>query len=169
MFGSKRAIMKEIKIETKVFEYESADELELEDRKLLQEARKAAANAYAPYSEFKVGAALLLTNGEIVKGCNQENASYPNGLCGERVAMYAAGANFPGITIKAIAIATESRDKKSREVATPCGECRQTLSEFELRQKQPIKLILAGDAEKVLIVEEGGSLLPLSFKFAKNA
>ncbi|CAN0595740.1 unnamed protein product, partial [Ectocarpus sp. 12 AP-2014] len=105
--------------------YDSFDELKAEDQSLMTAAIQARQRAYAPYSSFNVGASILLDNGEIVEGNNQENASYPSGLCAERVAIFYAGANYPGVKIKAIAITAASLNHEVNEPAAPCGNCRQ--------------------------------------------
>jgi cytidine deaminase len=127
------------------------DELPEEDKKLLQQARDSVQKAYAVYSGFRVGAAVLLENGAIVLGNNQENASYPLGLCAERVAMFAANANNPGIGIKAIAISAASNAFRIDKPVTPCGACRQVINEYEHLHKKPIKLIMSGESGKVLV------------------
>jgi cytidine deaminase len=130
---------------------------------LIQKARKAAGGAYAPYSKFRVGAAVLLENGEIVIGNNQENAAYPSGLCAERVALFYANASHPGVAVKAIAISAIDENGEVHESVTPCGSCRQVMLESEYKFGKPIKIILDG-AKKILVVEGVESLLPLSFK-----
>ena len=139
--------MKKTIIQSEFFEFDSVDELNEEDKKLVAEARGSAKNAYAPYSNFNVGAAALLDNGIIVKGNNQENASYPTGLCAERVAIFAAGANYPGIKIKAIAITAHSKDFLIDKPVAPCGACRQAIAEYEHRHKNSIRLILFGESD----------------------
>ena len=105
--------------------YESFEELHEKDQELMNRAIQARENAYAPYSNFKVGAAVLMENGEVVIGSNQENASYPSGLCAERVAVFQAGAKYPGLTIEAIAITAASDHYLVNQPAGPCGNCRQ--------------------------------------------
>ena len=143
--------------------YESSTALSEEYRKLLELAYKANIDAYAPYSEFRVGAALLLENGEIVIGNNQENASSPSGLCAERVAIFQAGAKFPGEKIKAIAIAASSSKIDVDKPATPCGNCRQAIIEYEQRQNTPIEIIMSGDSGPVYVCSSMADLLPLAF------
>lgn len=161
--------MKKVKIETEIEEYLSIDDLKSDDRELLRKAQAVGANAYAPYSEFKVGAALKLENGEVVLGSNQENASFPHGMCAERVALFAAGAAHPDIAVKTIAIVSSSKNKDYMEPAMPCGGCRQSIVEYEMRHRQPVRLILKGDGDKVVIVPEAGHLLPLHFNFPPKA
>ena len=115
--------------------YSSMDELENRNEKLMKRAIEARKNAYSPYSNFTVGAAVLLENDKIVLGNNQENAAYPSGLCAERVAVFYAGANYPGIKIKAIAITATSINYKVDTPAAPCGNCRQAISEYETKRK----------------------------------
>ena len=143
--------------------FESADELSPEESSLLQRAAEARKNAYAPYSNFKVGAAALLENGEVVIGNNQENASFPSGLCAERVAVFHAGARFPDEPILKIAIVSGPADEKESEPAAPCGNCRQSIFEYEYRQERPIELLLKGTARKVYKCQSIRSILPLAF------
>jgi cytidine deaminase len=119
--------------------------------------------AYAPYSHFNVGAAVLLANGKIVKGNNQENASYPVGLCAERVAIFSAGANYPGIPVEAIAVIATSDHFHLDRPVPPCGACRQAIAEYEHRYNKKIKMIMAGETGKVLLSESIENLLPYQF------
>ncbi len=151
------------KISFELSVYESADELSEEHRNLLELASSASNDAYAPYSEFRVGAALLLSNGETVTGNNQENASSPSGLCAERVAIFYAGAKYPGMAVKAIAIFAASSKIKVDKPATPCGNCRQAIIEYEQRQQQPIEIIMAGESGPVYHCESMADLLPMAF------
>ena len=137
-------------------------ELPPEDRELLDEARRATKLAYAPYSRFKVGAALRTASGAIVIGANQENASYPLCMCGERVALYNSAMLYPDDPIITVAIAVESEHTEV-EPAAPCGACLQVLSEYEMRQNKPIRLLLQGDSEKVMDIKEIREALPLQF------
>lgn len=143
--------------------YQSLDELTEQDQKLMHAAIAARENAYAPYSNFQVGAALLMETGEVVIGNNQENASYPSGLCAERVAVFQAGAKYPGIGIKSIAISAASLKHQVDTPAAPCGNCRQAISEYEGRQKKPISLLMMGEIGKVLKCSSVGDILPLAF------
>jgi cytidine deaminase len=148
------------------FEYLSYDdisELEESDRALLQAARKVTEQAYAPYSNFRVGAAMQLANGQIVNGTNQENASFPVGICAERTALSTASSVYPGVAIQTIAVSYHNLEGSSSHPISPCGICRQTLAEYEQRQQQPIRLIMGGQSGKVYIVPASSSLLPLSF------
>ncbi|QWX85726.1 cytidine deaminase [Cellulophaga sp. HaHaR_3_176] len=124
------------------------------------EARK---NAYAPYSNFQVGAAVLLENGEVVIGSNQENAAYPSGLCAERVAIYHASAKYPNVIIKAVAISATSKNYVVDSPAAPCGNCRQSMIEYEQKQKLPIKILLMGEKGEVLKIDSLLDILPLAF------
>lgn len=143
--------------------YESVHELEKEDQVLMHEAVKARNNAYSPYSKFNVGAAVLLDNDEIIIGNNQENASYPSGLCAERVALFYASAKFPGIPIKTIAISATSKNFVVDKPAAPCGNCRQSISEYEIRQSRPIAIIMSGETGEILKCNAVSDILPLAF------
>lgn len=136
-----------------------------EYRKLHSEAMKATSRAYAPYSRFHVGAAVLLDNGEIVSASNQENAAYPSGLCAERVALFYAGSRYPGVAVKAIAIAAMSGGKVVEGIS-PCGGCRQVMLEAETRAAAPIKVFLCG-ASSMRSVDSVADLLPVGFDGSK--
>lgn len=129
---------------------------------LLEEAKRIGAQAYAPYSNFKVGAACLLQDGSIVKGCNQENASFPAGICAERVAVHAAMSMSPDMPITTIAIAAQSKHGYTKKPISPCGVCRQVLLEAEQKFNRPIKLILYGE-ENIAVFEKASDLLPFYF------
>jgi cytidine deaminase len=143
--------------------YESVADLNEQDAWLLNEAIEVSQNAYAPYSNFQVGAIAKLTNGEIVAGSNQENASYPAGLCAERVLLSSVSTLYPGMAIESIAISYRSTTVESDHPITPCGICRQSLQEYEERVKKPIRLILGGMQGKVIVIPKASMLLPLSF------
>jgi cytidine deaminase len=143
--------------------YDSINELDPQDAWLLNEAREVSQYAYAPYSNFLVGAVAKLANGEIVAGSNQENASYPAGICAERVLLSTAASMYPGIPVDTIAISYQQSNGPSDHPVAPCGICRQSLQEFETRVKQPIRLILAGMEGKIFIIEKASALLPLAF------
>jgi cytidine deaminase len=149
----------------KFTEYDSAADLSKDDLSLLEQARKVTATAYAPYSHFHVGAAATLENGETLLGTNQENASYPVGICAERALLSAAGSIHPGKPIHTMAISYNNKNEgeKSNRPVSPCGMCRQALVEFENRTHQPIRLILSGMEGKVIIIERASMLLPFSF------
>lgn len=161
--------MKKIEMTTIWEQYDHENDLAATDRMLLEEAKKAQAQAYAPYSEFKVGAALLLEDDTIVWGNNQENVAYPSGLCAERTALYACGANYPGKKIIALAVIAGSENFTLEEIVSPCGACRQVISEYENMQELPIRIIMKGDPDKVLICSGIEALLPLAFKCAPLA
>ena len=143
--------------------YDSIDALPAEDQELLKKAQKAVKQAYAPYSNFNVGAAVLLQNGKIVAGNNQENAAYPSGLCAERVALFYANANYPKVGVKTIAITVKSNLQVITEPVTPCGSCRQVISEYENLFEKPIRIIMSGEKGKILVSHSIGNLLPFMF------
>ena len=143
--------------------FRNEDELSQNEQKLLSAAVRARENAYAPYSRFKVGAAVLLENGEIVIGNNQENASYPSGLCAERVAVFQAGARFPGVAIRSIAISAASEGHEVSVPAAPCGNCRQAIMEYEQRQKSPISILFRGAKGPIYKCGSMADILPLAF------
>ena len=155
--------MQEKKIELN-FTSAHLSELDNKDQELIANAKEAFITAYAPYSGFLVGASILLDNGEIVNGSNQENVAYPSGLCAERVAMFYAGAKFPDAKIKAIAVSVISKTFKVTDVISPCGACRQVMAEYEDKQAQPIKVILHSPTDDVLIANTVQDLLPFVFK-----
>lgn len=144
-------------------QYLSAAELEEADRTLLDIARTITKNAYAPYSNFNVGAAARLMNGEIITGTNQENASFPAGICAERTLLSVAASLFPGVAIDTIAISYMPVGGASDKPITPCGICRQSLKEYEARVGRPIRLVLGGTEGGVIVLDNITSLLPLSF------
>lgn len=155
--------MKQFSINTTYTVFNNKEELPEAVRCLIEQAIAAREDAYAPYSKFNVGAALLLEGGEIVTGNNQENASYPSGLCAERVALYYAGANYPNSQIKAIAISAGAQEKELLTPVPPCGACRQAIAEYEFKQRHPIVLFFMGTSGKVIQVDALADLLPLSF------
>ena len=155
--------MKKIDITTSAVIFDNTSQLSSEDLFLMNKAIEARQKAYAPYSKFNVGAALLLENGETVLGNNQENAAYPSGMCAERVAIWKAGSEFPGIKIKKIAITAASSTTKVDKPVGPCGACRQTLSEYEINQKEPMEILFMGEVGKIIKTESLLSLLPFSF------
>ena len=146
------------------FELDSDNELPRDDRNLLNIAKDSLKSAYVPYSHYKVGSAVLLENGIIITGSNQENMAFPSGLCAERIALFAAASQHPGITIKSIAITAQSQDFPVKEPVSPCGACRQAMIEYETNQGKPIKLILGCETGKTILIMKAGDLLPLSFK-----
>ncbi|MCL2416987.1 MAG: cytidine deaminase [Bacteroidales bacterium] len=148
--------------------YDAFDRLEdllPEDRKLLEAATQAAKDAYAPYSKFHVGAAVLTENGDIVVGNNQENLAYPSGLCAERVAGFSASALHPNQKIMAIAITAFTDEFLTDKPTPPCGACRQSLIEYEIRDNQPIRCILRGSTGQIYVFHSMADLLPLQGNF----
>ncbi|HET7117802.1 MAG TPA: cytidine deaminase [Hanamia sp.] len=143
--------------------YDSIDELNEEDADLLREARKVTQFAYAPYSNFRVGAFAKLVNGKTVSGTNQENASFPAGICAERTLMSTASSLFPGVGIETIAISYNNINGKSDRPISPCGICRQSFVEFQERTRNPIRIILSGLEGKVYVIKNAADLLPLVF------
>jgi cytidine deaminase len=143
--------------------YDSSDELAAGDAALLASARTTTKQAYAPYSKFLVGAVAAMANGETVAGTNQENASYPVGICAERVLLSITASQYPGMAIKTIAISYHNLHGESAHPISPCGICRQTLVEYEERVNHPIRIIMSGMNGQVFIVESARKLLPLSF------
>ncbi len=155
--------MKKIKIESFLEVYPSMDILPKTIFSLMEDACEARDSAYAPYSDFFVGAAILLNNGETITGSNQENASYPSGLCAERTAIYYAGAKFPQAQITAMAISAKAKDKPTTVPIPPCGACRQAIAEYEIKQKSPIPIYFMGEEGEVWKSESLENLLPLLF------
>lgn len=151
-----------LRISTNIDVVDSWDELSSDEQRAYEAALEARKGAYAPYSGFMVGAATLLENGEMTVGCNQENASFPAGLCAERVAVFAAGAQYPGIPIKLLAISIGDNNS-TPDPAAPCGICRQAISEFEHKQDAPIVLILGVAKRKFYRIGSSLELLPLGF------
>jgi cytidine deaminase len=143
--------------------YPDSSALSSEDLQLLEEARTVTARAYAPYSRFNVGAVIKLANGEIIRGTNQENASYPAGICAERVALSAASSVHPGIAVDTIAISYHNLNGDSDTPISPCGICRQSLTEQENRQHSAVRLIMAGQTGPVYIIQTAKHLMPFAF------
>lgn len=143
--------------------YESEKELNSDDLFLLTTARESLFRAYAPYSRFRVAAAIRLASGKIVTGTNQENVAFPSGLCAERVAFFAAGHQFPEEKFESVAIIARSEDFNMDHAAAPCGACRQVMLEYRLKQTEPVRVILAGESGSILIVKDVKDLLPLYF------
>lgn len=144
-------------------EYGSAAELNSSDAELLKKAMEVTKDAYAPYSKFHVGAAARLSNGQIITGTNQENASYPIGICAERVLMSAASSLYPGVAIDTLAVSYHNENGPSDRPISPCGICRQSLQEFERRTGKTIRLIMGGETGAVYIIPQSGMLLPFAF------
>jgi cytidine deaminase len=143
--------------------FQDFTELDPSDALLLEAAREATVHAYAPYSEFRVGAAVRLINGQILSGSNQENASFPAGICAERVVLSAASASFPGTAIMSLALTYINKSSTSNRPISPCGICRQTLAEYEQRFNHPIRLILGGISGEIFILNRATDLLPFAF------
>jgi cytidine deaminase len=137
--------------------------LEPADAVLLEAARKATEHAYAPYSRFRVGAAIRLANGQIITGSNQENASFPAGICAERVTLSAASSVYPGIAVTDLALSYTNESDTSNRPVSPCGICRQTLSEYEQRFGRSIRLILGGISGEIYVFSRATDLLPFAF------
>ena len=155
--------MKEIKIESTIYVYDNLEALPKDISSLMQEAIKVRKKAYAPYSKFLVGAALLLDNGVVITGNNQENASFPSGLCAERTAIYYAGSQYPNAKVLKMTITAGAQNKITEEPIPPCGACRQAIAEYEIKQESPIEIYFMGEKGKVLKSESLGNLLPLMF------
>lgn len=138
--------------------------LNSEEKDLVNRAKNSLEAAYAPYSGFLVGATVLLENGEIISGNNQENVAYPSGLCAERVAIFYAGANFPNVKIKTIAITAVSKKFEIKDIISPCGACRQAIAEYEVKHENDIRILLHHPDDSILIVNSVSDLLPFMFK-----
>ncbi len=156
--------MEKINLTTTYIEFDSPGELPAEQQDLLQQARLAMKTSYSPYSKYKVGAAVLLENGRIFTGSNQENIAFPSGLCAERVAVFTAAAADPDTPIRAIAITSRSEEFPVKSPVSPCGACRQVLIEYEIRNKHKITLILMGETGKVRVIEGIDTILPMYFQ-----
>jgi cytidine deaminase len=154
--------MKEFEINIKAKRYNSIAELDEQERCVLEAANEATRTSYAPYSKFNVGAAVLLENGEIITGSNQENNAYPSGLCAERVAVFYANAKYPNVAIKAIAVSSAVNNILNDNEVYPCGACRQVLVESENRQSIKIKLIMGG-VKSIVVVDSVSLMLPFVF------
>jgi cytidine deaminase len=155
--------MKEVKIESTIYVYDSLNELPSEIQLLMGKAADAREKAYAPYSNFQVGAALLLDNNEIITGSNQENASYPSGLCAERTTIFYANSQYPNSKILKMAITAGSNKNKTTSPIPPCGACRQVIAEYEVKQDAPIEIYFMGEVGKVAKSNSLSNLLPLIF------
>lgn len=155
--------MKKVELKTEITVFDSIDELSKTSKLLMNKAIEAKALAYAPYSKFKVGAALLLENDIIITGNNQENAAYPSGMCAERVAVWKAASDFPNLKIKALAITASSSEQTTKEPVAPCGACRQSLFEYEIKQKEKIEVYFMGEIGKVIKTNSILDLIPIAF------
>jgi cytidine deaminase len=155
--------MKKKELTISYFEFNSPQELSSEDFALFTAAENAISKAYAPYSGFKVGAAVLMENGDVITGNNQENAAYPSGLCAERVALFYASSIFPNVGVKTIAISAETENFQFKGPVAPCGSCRQVMAETENRFQNNIRIIMKGISGKIYLVEGVNNLLPWMF------
>lgn len=155
--------MKKITISTEFNVFKSLDQLPEEIKILMEEAIEIRKKAYAPYSKFRVGAAILLDNGKTVLGSNQENAAYPSGLCAERVAIFQAGAIYPEAKILKLAISATSDAKPVTSPIPPCGSCRQSIAEYEFKQNTPIEIYFMGESGEIYKSDSLTNLLPLVF------
>lgn len=158
--------MKDCEINIRYTEFSSPEEMSADDRTLAQAAVEAASNAYAPYSNFNVGAAIRLSNGEIVTGSNQENAAFPSGLCAERTAMFYAASHYPDAAMLSLAVAASKDGKLCGIPATPCGACRQVMAEYQDRGGHKLEIIMVG-AEKIWKFSCVDDILPLIFDSLK--
>ena len=143
--------------------YDTVDELPQQDAELMRRAHEAARNAYAPYSKFNVGAAARLANGIVVTRNNIENAAYPSGLCAERVTLFSAMAQYPGVPIEALALTAYSETKDIDEPVAPCGACRQVMVEVEQVSKRPLRVLCQGDTGPIMVFDGVESLMPFIF------
>ncbi len=143
--------------------YSSLDELSSKDKELVLRAREVSKTAYAPYSQFYVGAAIRLASNEIVEGSNQENMAYPSGMCAERVAIYYANSHHSDQKIESIAVTAFAKKFDVNHPVSPCGACRQSMAEYELKQNQPIRLIMTGESGEIYIAESIETVLPFMF------
>ena len=155
--------MKEIKICSNFKVYDSIDDLNDQIKALFNEAKLIRESAYSEYSKFSVGAAVLLENGKILCGSNQENSSYPSGLCAERTVLFYANSKYPNTKIKEIAVISGSINKINENPVAPCGSCRQVISEFQTKQKSDIGLYFKGEKGKIIYTDSINNLLPFKF------
>jgi cytidine deaminase len=139
------------------------EDLSQSEQEMVRRAREVSERAYAPYSKFKVGAAAILENGEVILGSNQENIAFPSGLCAERVALFAAGANYPEIKVESLVIVAKGELLKPGAVLSPCGSCRQVMCETENRQEKPFRVVLVSEDGVVTVFNSASDLLPLTF------
>ncbi|TDO78068.1 cytidine deaminase [Flavobacterium chryseum] len=155
--------MKEISVTSSFLVYESLQEVPNDVQSLMEQAIEIRKKAYAPYSQFRVGAALLLDNGKIILGSNQENAAYPSGLCAERVAIFHAGSVYPEAKILKMAITAASDNNQTKAPIPPCGSCRQSIAEYEIKQDTPIEIYFMGEIGEVYKSASLKNLLPFMF------
>jgi cytidine deaminase len=143
--------------------YPNLESLPTIDISVVNKAFEAMEKAYAPYSKFKVGAALLLEDGQIIQGNNQENIAYPSGLCAERIALFHANAQFPEIAVELICIVAKGDLMPISQLISPCGACRQVMLESENRQNKPIRIILVNQDNRTMCIDSVQNLLPFGF------
>lgn len=155
--------MKEIQVATKLSVYDSIDELAITEKEYMLQAVEIRKKAYAPYSNFQVGAAIVLDNGVVLQGSNQENAAYPSGLCAERVVIFYAGANYPNNKIEKLFISATPSDRESDTPIPPCGACRQSIAEYEIKQDLPIEIYFMGAKGQIYKSDSLKNLLPFMF------
>ncbi len=155
--------MKQIDLHTKLGVFDSKEALPSAILEIMNQAEAAREKAYAPYSNFRVGAALLLENGKVITGNNQENAAYPSGLCAERVAVFFAGSQYPNIKILQIAVTARSEKQALNKPISPCGACRQSIAEYEIKQNHPIEIYFMGETGQVFKTDSIKNLLPFLF------
>ena len=158
--------MKEITLKINYTEYDSIEEMSPEDQELVKAALEAQKGSYSPYSKFQVGSALMLADGTIVKGANQENAAYPSGLCAERTAMFWASANYPDVAFDTLAIAGADHGVLCESPASPCGACRQVMAEYQKKYGRPLKTIWVG-AKRIRKFQNVDDILPFIFDSLK--
>jgi cytidine deaminase len=158
----KKNIMKKFEKKSVFYEYDSPEQLTLPEKELVQEAEKAAEKAYAPYSKFKVGAAILLENDKIIQANNQENAAYPSGLCAERIAVFYANAKYPDVAVLKLAITAYRENELVDLPISPCGSCLQVLLETQRRYDKPVEIILSGK-KKIYKADNVEQFLPMNF------
>ncbi|MBK8442261.1 MAG: cytidine deaminase [Sphingobacteriales bacterium] len=154
--------MKEINISLSLQIFDKIGDFNIQEQQLIQAAQVACKNAYAPYSKFQVGCAVLLANGAIVSGNNQENAAYPSGLCAERVTLFYASANYPDVPMLSLAVTVNYEQLHLEDFVFPCGACRQVIAEYEHKSQQPLRIILVGKNEYG-VLRSGLDLLPFLF------
>lgn len=155
--------MKKITLKTEIAVYDEVEALPEDYQKVLALAHKSLQDAYAPYSKFHVGAGVLLANGILLGGSNQENAAYPVCICAERVALSAAASLHPNVPVAVVAVTAKSSRIKIEQPISPCGTCRQFMSEVEDKHQQAFKILLQGESGAIYVVDSAKELLPLSF------
>tara|TARA_B100000508_G_scaffold138380_1_gene134307 strand:- start:12835 stop:13314 length:480 start_codon:yes stop_codon:yes gene_type:complete len=154
---------RKLKIASEITEFDSIEELPESIQKMIYLSKEVSQTAYAPYSNFKVGSSVLLENGEIITGSNQENSAYPSGLCAERVALFSANSKYPNVPVKAVVVYGSKGGEKAVDPVAPCGACRQVISEYEDLAGMKIDLYMAGES-RVILAKGIESLLPMRFR-----